>query len=200
MSIGFLAPGWESQQPSKVPDTFQFVGFPKVPRLHKEVIVTEKIDGTNAAVIITEDGKIGAQSRTRLISPFEDNFGFARWVHDNANELMLLGPGHHFGEWWGSGIQRGYGLPKGEKRFSLFNVDRWTDDTVRPRCCHVVPVLARGVFGFEDIQLAFGNLQFYGSRAAPGFMNPEGVMVYHTAARTYFKRTFGGDGHKGPAG
>jgi RNA ligase-like protein len=178
---------------------FEFVGFPKTPRLHKEVIVTEKIDGTNAAVVITEDGKIGAQSRTRLISPFEDNFGFARWVHDNANELILLGPGHHFGEWWGSGIQRGYGLPKGEKRFSLFNVDRWADDTIRPRCCHVVPVLARGLSFEHCVPQALHELQLYGSRVAPGFMNPEGVMAYHTASRSYFKQTFGGDVLKGAA-
>ena len=52
-------------------------------------------------------------------------FGFARWVETNRERLItLLGPGLHFGEWWGSGIQRGYGLTKGDKRFSLFNVER----------------------------------------------------------------------------
>lgn len=171
--------------------TLEFVEFPKTPRLHKLVIVTEKIDGTNAAVVITEDGRIGAQSRSRLITPEDDNFGFARWVQENAKELMQLGAGHHFGEWWGSGIQRGYGLPKGEKRFSLFNVDRWSDALgARPKCCHVVPELARGE-GFEYcITQALHELQIKGSRAAPGFSNPEGVMAFHTASRSYFKRTF----------
>lgn len=179
--------------------TLEFQEFPKTPRLSKLVIVTEKIDGTNAAVVITEDGSIGAQSRSRLITPENDNFGFARWVQENAAELMQLGPGHHFGEWWGSGIQRGYGLPKGEKRFSLFNVDRWSDALgVRPKCCHVVPELARGEgFGY-CIPQALHYLQLNGSYAAQGFRNPEGVMAFHTASRSYFKRTFD-DNRKGVA-
>lgn len=177
----------------------EFREFPKTPRLHKPVIVTEKIDGTNAAVVITEDGRIGAQSRSRLITPENDNFGFARWVHENATELMQLGVGHHFGEWWGSGIQRGYGLPKGEKRFSLFNVDRWSDELgARPKCCHVVPELARGEGFAPIVQQAMHQLQYQGSFAAPGFKNPEGVMAFHTAARSYFKWTFE-DAHKGKA-
>ncbi len=60
-------------------------------------------------------------SRTRWITAQDDNHGFARWVEGNKQELLKLGAGRHFGEWWGSGIQRGYGLQKGEKRFSLFN-------------------------------------------------------------------------------
>ena len=176
--------------------TIEFQEFPKVPRLYKEVIVTEKIDGANAAVVITDDGQIAAQSRSRLITPQDDNFGFARWVADNKDELLKLGPGHHFGEWWGSGIQRGYGLPKGEKRFSLFNVSRWSDYAVRPACCHVVPVLSNGE-GFEHcVHQALHLLLRAGSVVAPGYSNPEGVMIFHTAAKQYFKRTFE-DAHKG---
>lgn len=37
-----------------------------------------------------------------------------------------------------------------------------------------------------------------GSAAAPGFMDPEGVVVYVAAARTLFKKTIKGDAHKGP--
>ena len=101
-----------------------FKEFPKMPRLSREIIVTEKIDGTNAQVAVAEldgysspgavwegDGlAIYAGSRTRWITPEADNFGFAAWVRDNAEELATLGPGNHFGEWWGRGIQRGYGL------------------------------------------------------------------------------------------
>src|SRR6478609_4562760 len=115
----------------------EFQEFPKMPRLSREVIITEKIDGTNAQVLITPEGEIHAGSRTRWITPESDNFGFAAWVRDNREQLLQLGPGRHFGEWWGSGIQRRYGLT--EKRFSLFNVKRWGES--RPACCHVVPVL-----------------------------------------------------------
>jgi len=163
----------------------EFVEFPKMPRLSREIIVTEKIDGTNAQVHITEDGRIFAGSRTRWITPEADNFGFAAWVRDNTEDLMTLGPGSHFGEWWGAGIQRRYGLS--EKRFSLFNVDRWGE--VRPACCDVVPVLYRGNFCTVAIDNALDHLRVNGSVAAPGFMNPEGVVVFHLAGRVGFKKT-----------
>lgn len=162
-----------------------FVEFPKIPRLSREIIVTEKIDGTNAQVHITDDGTILAGSRTRWITPESDNFGFAAWVRDNAEELAKLGPGSHFGEWWGAGIQRRYGLT--EKRFSLFNVDRWGVE--RPACCNVVPTLYRGNFDTNAIEDALSGLRTLGSMAAPGFMNPEGVVVFHLAGRVGFKKT-----------
>lgn len=166
----------------------EFAEFPKIARLNRECVVTEKIDGTNAQVIIDKDGDIGAGSRTRLITPQDDNFGFAKWVHDNKEDLLSLGPGHHYGEWWGSGIQRGYGLQKGEKRFSLFNVHRWREEN-RPKCCHVVPTLFIGLFNTDTIKFHIETLKSTGSIANPGFMKPEGVIVYHIAANLYFKAT-----------
>jgi hypothetical protein len=165
----------------------EFKEFDKIPRLKRIVIVTEKIDGTNAAVVIGDDGTtIAAQSRSRLITPDDDNFGFARWVQDNAQELLKLGPGHHFGEWWGLGIQRGYGQT--EKRFSLFNAGRWNPENPNlPKCCSVVPVLGHGDIHVADEALK--RLRTQGSAAAPGFMKPEGIIVYHSAARSYFKVT-----------
>ena len=123
-----------------------FVPFPKLARYSREVVVTEKIDGTNAQIRITEAGEVFAGSRTRWITPAADNHGFAAWVEAHRAELLSLGPGSHFGEWWGRGIQRGYGVP--DKRFSLFNVARWgeggTDEANKPACCLIVPVLYRG--------------------------------------------------------
>jgi hypothetical protein len=40
---------------------------------------------------------------------------------------------------------------------------------------------------------AIENLQAYGSIAAPGFMQPEGVVIYHHAANQLFKKTIIGD-------
>jgi hypothetical protein len=164
-----------------------FIPFPKMARLSREIIITEKIDGTNAQVFIGEDGSIRAGSRTRWITQKEDNHGFARWVEENKDELLRLGPGRHFGEWWGKGIQRNYSLT--EKRFSLFNVSRWSDDEVRPSCCHVVPVLFRGDFTQSAWQTALSKLAANGSVAAPGFMKPEGIIVFHVAANIGFKKT-----------
>jgi hypothetical protein len=163
----------------------KFEEFPKMARLSREIIITEKLDGTNAQVCIGEDGSFFVGSRTRWITPDNDNFGFARWAFDNKDELMNLGPGRHFGEWWGQGIQRKYGMDR--KVFSLFNVSRWQD--YRPACCDIVPTIYRGMFSEDAITDALFTLAANGSIAAPGFMKPEGIVVYHVAAGIGFKKT-----------
>lgn len=173
-----------------------FKAFTKIPRLSREMIVTEKIDGTNGVIGIGEDGEFQVGSRSQWITPEKDNYGFARWAYENKDELMRLGPGIHYGEWWGQGIQRGYGLDK--KRFSLFNVSRWEDPEMRPACCFCVPVLYRGAFDTAQITTELSKLQFFGSQAAAGFMRPEGVVVFHVAGGYLFKKTIEKDEkHKG---
>jgi hypothetical protein len=162
------------------------------------MIITEKIDGTNAAVLIFSDqyGKkfAVAQSRKRFITPDDDNYGFAKWVDDNEKALIeTLGEGRHFGEWRGQGIQRKYGLK--ERRFSLFNVTRFADDPTLAAVpgLSVVPVLYQGPFSTSRAQIALLDLKETGSVAAPGFPNPEGIIVYHTAGNLLFKMTIEND-------
>jgi hypothetical protein len=210
--------------------TLEFKPFPKMARLSRECIITEKIDGTNASIFICKNHldhdvrsivalhsdnslyHLIPGSRTRWISPENDNFGFAQWVWDNAQELVELGEGHHFGEWWGSGIQRSYGFKNGERFFSLFNAGRWVEHdqpispienpnpkaeqkfTERaPACCKVVPILLQGDFKTYNFNFALNRLQDSGSLAAEGFMNPEGVVVYHLAGNVGFKKTLEND-------
>lgn len=188
-----------------IPDIGAFEPFPSIHRLSRDMVVTEKIDGTNAQIIITEQGSVYAGSRNRYLTVEDDNFGFAKWVQDHAEELRALGPGRHFGEWWGAGIQRRYGL--NEKRFSLFNVSRWTKDPGQvvegkkflvPECVHVVPILLKWTFETGKVDEVLSTLSQEGSRAAPGFMQPEGVVVFHVPSGTLFKKTLDkNDGHKG---
>lgn len=194
--------------------TNTFEPFPKLARLSRGCVITEKLDGTNAQVFIVKDHAdhyanekplyvakfddlyVYAGSRTRVITPGKetDNYGFASWVQENAEELLKLGEGRHFGEWYGRGIQRTYGLA--ERRFALFNTDRWQDGRQpRPACCDVVPVIHSGEFSTNEIECAMDALRSHGSLAVPGFMNPEGVVVYHAASRASFKKTFD-DRHK----
>ena len=161
----------------------EFKAWPKIIRIEnkRKAIFTEKIDGTNACIIIDEKGDIGCQSRTRLITPEDDNFGFARWVYSNKDELLKLGEGHHFGEWWGLGIQRGYNQK--EKRFSLFNTRRWgVHNPSTPSCVDVVPILP-----VSTIEEATQFLKDVGSIAAPGWMRPEGAVMYEPDTDTCFK-------------
>jgi len=69
----------------------EFQGFPKMARLSREIIITEKIDGTNAQILITGDGDLMAGSRTKWITTENDNHGFAKWVEGNRDELLKLG-------------------------------------------------------------------------------------------------------------
>ena len=199
-------------------DEFRFYPMPKIPRLSREIVVTEKIDGTNAVVVITGSGEVVAGSKSRWLRPKlsnmgsdPDNYGFAAWVAEHEEELYEgLGEGIHRGEWWGSGIQRGYGLTNGERHFSLFNTGRWVDRQIgnvtyigdgavgsvpkqgqqfAPVCCRVVPILYTGEFDTESIEFELHDLRCNGSRAAPGYMNPEGVVIFHTAANMSFKKT-----------
>jgi hypothetical protein len=187
-----------------------FQPFPKLARLSRECVVTEKLDGTNAQIYITQrpqeydeslqpppsaivgDLWLFAGSRTRAIFPGKttDNFGFAGWVRDNAEELVQLGEGRHFGEWYGKGIQRGYGLD--ERRFALFHTHGIKH---KPDIVGVVPTLYTGPFLTHIIDDVMMDLWLAGSKAVPGFMNPEGVVVFHTASSTLYKKTFD-DRHK----
>ena len=164
-----------------------FVEFVKIARLSRPCVITEKIDGTNGVIFNGDDGEFLIGSRRRWIIPEDDNFGFARWATEHKTELQALGPGWHHGEWWGAGIQRRYGLQG--KRWSLFNTSKWNETTPPPSCCHVVPVLYSGIFTTDAVVMALDGLAVVGSKAAPGFMQPEGVVIYHVAANMYFKKT-----------
>jgi hypothetical protein len=211
-----------------VPSSLDFNAWPKTPRLYRESWVTEKIDGTNAQVAILPatseqvvDNKhaiaafadptsptgyylMFAGSRTRWVTPSSDNYGFAAWVLENHVALKQLGEGRHFGEWWGRGINRNYGLT--DRKFSLFNTIRWclhnaTPELIPngnprqepqyqkplPACVGLVPVLERGTFCESLVETALLRLRIEGSFAAPGFRNPEGIVVFHTAANHGFK-------------
>jgi hypothetical protein len=187
------------QPPRSVGDScVEFRAYPKTPRWDSDWTITEKIDGTNAGVIVSDDG-VYAQSRNRIIWPSDDNHGFAAWVAEHAEELRGLGNGTHFGEWWGSGIQRGYGLgTKGvvDRRFSLFNTSRWADNEDRPACCHVVPIVDVRSEGWgwdvdwgidSRVANAVEVLVKFGSLAEPGYMRPEGLVLFHHRSGQTFK-------------
>lgn len=187
----------------------EFQKFPKIARYSRNCVITEKIDGTNAQICITVDGEFLVGSRKRWITPENDNYGFARWAYENKEELLKLGTGYHFGEWWGQGIQRKYGMDK--KVFSLFNTHRWCEigkelkeypsqnpkeeskfQEYASKCCKVVPVLYEGMFCDEAISTAMKILST-GSIASPGFSDPEGIVIFHTHGSYLFKKTIKDD-------
>jgi hypothetical protein len=134
--------------------------------------------------------ELQAGSRTRWITPEDDNYGFATWAYANKDALIaLLGPGRHFGEWYGSGIGPGYGLK--EKRFALFNTFRWTPakDQLLPRM-DVVPILYQGKFTPTIVKETMDKLKAEGSALVPGYKKPEGVVMFFSRTSSYFKQVF----------
>lgn len=200
-----------------------FEAWPKIPRWSNEkVTVTEKIDGTNAAVIILpyshdhlpliDDGyakqlhglnlggyaTFAVQSRKRFIKPGKDtdNAGFAGWAFENATSLTdILGYGKHYGEWWGRGIQRGY--DQEGKRFSLFRPWRYehlalTDEVPG---LDVVPTLySGGAEGLLATSIILATLEQEGSKAAPGYMRPEGIIIQSQLTQSTYKAFTWDDG------
>ena len=123
---------------------------PSIQRFSSETAyVTEKIDGTNGVIYVPKDPALPvlAGSRERWLTHAdgepptkqEDNFGFGVWVHERREELRRLGPGYHYGEFHGAGIQRNYDLP--DKRWASF--EYWRKDLNITGVC-VVPVLYEG--------------------------------------------------------
>ncbi len=168
----------------------EFKAWPKISRLRREVVITEKIDGTNACIIVTPEGELFTQSRTRLITPEDDNYGFSAWALTNKDFLVdYLGEGYHYGEWWGSGIQRKYNMD--EKVFSLFNAGRWRDTNELEGRLRCVPVICElEVFDTDGVDEAMAILKSHGSFAAPGFMNPEGIVIFHSQSYQLYKITY----------
>lgn len=199
----YLAALTEDYVPKKEDTMGQFKGWGSTPRWHKGLTITEKIDGTNACVVIY-DGQVKAQSRKRMITPDDDNFGFAKWVYDNAGVLMdTLGYGYHYGEWFGEGIQKN---PLGieGKRFALFHATKYTEDNGyelnKVDGLETVPLLHWGPCDLFTIPQIMTDLDSYGSNVkgakliAQGYdFEPdehaaaEGIIVWHKETQQKYK-------------
>lgn len=188
----------------------EFRGWGSTTRENKHKDVMEKIDGTNGCVVIW-DGKVSAQSRKRIITPGDDNFGFAKWVYDNAGVLMdTLGYGYHYGEWFGEGIQKN---PLGieGKRFALFQATKYTEkngyELSKVDGLETVPLLHSGQCDVWTIPNIMRNLETYGSKvvgaaaekvasAIPGLKSEvvyskaadaEGIIIWNKETQTRTK-------------
>lgn len=85
-----------------------------------------KLDGTNGGVQIFSDGRVAVQSRSQIITPENDNLGFAAWVSQNIDFFAALASAEHatiFGEWCGKGIQKRTAVSACDRKiFAVFAV------------------------------------------------------------------------------
>ena len=96
---------------------------------------TIKLHGTNASVCYDEFNGLWVQSRNSVITPEEDNQGFADFVRKNKNEFVklidILKNINNidtklytitlYGEWCGKNIQKGVALTQIDKCFVIFD-------------------------------------------------------------------------------
>lgn len=173
------------------------VEWQKTTRLESPVVISEKIDGANCAVIIQESidadvydfsigivgpdrpitetvfpddyYTVGAQSRTKIVTPDDDYKGFAAWVLNHAVELVrVLGVGRHYGEWFTKG---------GAADFYLFNTKRWHDVAKHEvEGLHCVPILYEGDYYEGLIREHLIELRTNGSLIYDG--PAEGVVCF----------------------
>lgn len=199
-----------------------------IPILFGPAVLTEKIDGypvslhidliklrQNRAVTLTPGDvaqltrggravfyRVWVQYRNRPVTLDKDLKGVAAWARQNAAGLSrVLGPGVHMGEWWGYKINRGYGLPRGERRLSLYNTARWSHvDGRQVPGLYSMPVLWEGDLGqnWSHIVEVMDKLQVEGSRAVPGYRYPQGAVLYHQDANVMMMHLFKNEVNRKP--
>lgn len=167
---------------------FEFKSFSSIERFKGlQCIVTEKIHGTNAQIHIIGD-EIRAAGRNRYLTIEHDNYGFALWVEHNKKDLIeFFGEGRHYGEWYGLGINSGYGLK--EKRFASFGLVL-KDKPNRPPQVEFITELYNGKYDYMVPKQMSELLLHTRSMQVPGFDKPEGIVINFPALGHRFKMVF----------
>lgn len=143
-----------------------------------------KLHGCNVGVRIGPDGSISPQSRNRVLSIGNDQFGFAMWVVQNKHLFVSdsLRNTTVFGEWAGPGIQNGVAccnIP--EKSFFPFMIrdnkslddDEIEEDYLQTMASHCPEVIA-SCLGGDVEHLAKSNvyvLPWYGPEFEINFLD-----------------------------
>ncbi len=160
--------------------------FPKIPRIENVTFeVTEKLDGTNGVVQVTDSLEVLVGSRNRWLDKHNDNHGFFNWVMEREDIFKGFGQGIYRGEFIGKGIQRTYGLL--DKHFYLFDLSleektSWAPDGSN---IHIVPYLGWiSLFEIEDIINYTGE---HLTSEINRIYKSEGVMLYSRELDRYIK-------------
>ena len=167
----------------------EFEPWAKIPRaVLGGCIISMKMNGTNACIIIKDGKVVGVQSRKRMINigKENDNYGFASYVAQNMEKVLQLGEGRHYGEWAGLGIQKNpHNLES--KTFFLFDTRRWGEHNVPPEGIEVVEILHQGEYSRTIIDDVMNTLK---TRSETEGWKAEGIVVYLPKIKAMEKHTF----------
>ena len=180
--------------------TVNYNSFPSIERLENiYCIISEKIDGTNSLIEINETN-VRFGSRNRYISFSDDNAGFANFFkdyearfEDAAKDITTdeSYPLRIYGEWFGCGIQRGYGLK--DKFFMPFN-SFYSEKLIEYQVPNVIApnIMYTGKFSMEVVDTCMQQLKLNGSGVVKDYKQPEGIVIFFPKYNFRLKETFDG--------
>lgn len=134
-----------------------------------EIIVQEKVDGSNASFMVHE-GQLLCFSRNKQLDPSNTLSGFYNWVHENIDPEKLLDGVIYFGEWTAT---HKILYPDHTKKFFLFDVynthleeyvnfSMVVDEAMRLGL-NLIPVFYRGQYqGYDHLTSFVGMTQLGG--------------------------------------
>lgn len=155
-----------------------------------------KLHGTNAGVVLdVASGQVQAQSRELVITPEQDNAGFAKFVTEQHEKFWLLFEsvklnahvtGKYelngqaplqigiYGEWCGKGIMKGTAISEVPKRFVIFKVRlHYGDDVDRWLSREEVTKVFGNSFPYEPSDVFFNIYSFKTWEMTIDFITPE---------------------------
>jgi len=183
-------------------EELKYPSFPSIERIENiRCFINEKIDGTNGMIEITKDA-LRFGSRNTYLSSKEDNHGFYKFCKEYitypVSDIIIRRlypnnpptyPVRIYGEWFGKGIQRTYGLKA--RYFMPFNPYHADALTYCGVPYIVYPAeLYSGKFSVSQLELCMDDLKLRGSKVIEDYMNPEGVVIYFPKYNFSLKRKF----------
>lgn len=139
---------------------------------------TVKMHGSNGGIKIDmNSGEFIVQSRNNILTPGNDNAGFAKFVYEGVDIPALLATVPVdgdivtiYGEWCGQGIQKGTALNQIDKMFVVFAAkvdDTWlTEDQLK----QIAQPEARVFNVFEVGEIYYGTIDFENPQASIEFL------------------------------
>jgi hypothetical protein len=154
-----------------------------------------KLHGTNAAIGINlATGEHWCQSRTRILTEYDDNAGFHAFVREkdyevkdllNSATAYLVSSGCYdldsydavviYGEWCGAGIQKGVAINQLPKMFVVFGIKLICFDE-DATCVWLTDDMIQDIIGHDDEARIFNIFTFDTYSATIDFRNPELVQ------------------------
>ena len=180
--------------------TVNYNSFPSIERLENiYCIISEKIDGTNGLIEINETN-VRFGSRNRYVFFNDDNAGFANFFRDyearfkDAAKDIITDesyPLRIYGEWFGCGIQRNYGLK--DKFFMPFHLF-YSKKLIEYQIPNIVTpnIMYAGKFSIEVVDACMQQLKLDGSGVVKNYKQPEGIVIFFPKYNFRLKETFDG--------